>query len=140
MNNSNSIRINENESKKNKKGVQIKINSLDLKEEEVRKKKAKAFISNSFNIENKKYSFGAIIYYKNIKKNFSGIVDEAIYESMGTPGAQMYGCIKTIEEASKSIDYISSVKIIEQRAKIDGNKISEYFVDLDLGFTLDLKR
>ena len=48
--------------------------------------------------------------------------------------------VKTIEEASKSIDYISSVKIIEQRAKIDGNKISEYFVDLDLGFTLDLKR
>lgn len=48
--------------------------------------------------------------------------------------------VKTIEEASKSIDYISSVKIIEQRASIDGNKISEYFVDLDLGFILDLNR
>lgn len=48
--------------------------------------------------------------------------------------------VKTIEEASKSIDYISSVKILEQRAKIDGNKIEKYFVDLDLGFTLDLNR
>ena len=47
---------------------------------------------------------------------------------------------KTIEEASKTIDYISSVKVLEQRAKIDGNKISEYFVDLDLSFTVDLNR
>lgn len=47
---------------------------------------------------------------------------------------------KTIEEASKSIDYISSVKVLEQRAKIDGNKISEYFVDLDLTFLIDLNR
>lgn len=47
---------------------------------------------------------------------------------------------KTIEEASKSIDYISSIKILEQRAKIDGNKISEYFVDLDLTFLIDLNR
>ncbi|MBO6233257.1 MAG: dodecin domain-containing protein [Clostridia bacterium] len=48
--------------------------------------------------------------------------------------------VKTIEEASKSIDYISSVKILDQRASIDGNKIEHYFVDLDLGFTLDLNR
>lgn len=48
--------------------------------------------------------------------------------------------VKTINEASKSIDYISSIKILEQRAKIDGNKISEYFVDLDLGFLIDLNR
>ena len=48
--------------------------------------------------------------------------------------------VKTIEEASKSIDYISSIKVIEQRAEIDGNKIDKYFVDLDLGFTLDLNR
>ena len=48
--------------------------------------------------------------------------------------------VKTINEASKTIDYISSVKILEQRAKIDGNKISEYFVDLDLAFLIDLKR
>ena len=48
--------------------------------------------------------------------------------------------LKTITEASKTIDYISSVKILEQRAKIDGNKISEYFVDLDLAFLIDLNR
>lgn len=48
--------------------------------------------------------------------------------------------VKTINEASKSIDYLSNVKILEQRAKIDGNKISEYFVDLDLTFLIDLNR
>ena len=34
---------------------------------------------------------------------------------------------KTIQEASKTIDYISSVTVLEQKAKIDGNKISIYF-------------
>lgn len=48
--------------------------------------------------------------------------------------------VKTIAEASKTVDYLSTVTILEQRAKIDGNKISEYFVDLDLSFTLDLDR
>ncbi len=48
--------------------------------------------------------------------------------------------VKTIAEASKTIDYLSEVKILEQRAKIDGNKISEYFVDLDLSFQIDLNR
>ena len=48
--------------------------------------------------------------------------------------------VKTIAEASKSIDYIKSVEILNQRANIDGNKISEYFVDLDLSFTIDLDR
>ncbi len=47
---------------------------------------------------------------------------------------------KTIEEASKTIDYLSSVKILEQRAKISGKKIEEYYVDLDLSFTLDRDR
>lgn len=48
--------------------------------------------------------------------------------------------VKTIAEASKSIDYIKSVEVLDQRANIDGNKISEYFVDLDLSFTVDLDR
>ena len=48
--------------------------------------------------------------------------------------------IKAIAEASKTIDYISEVKILEQRANIDGNKISQYFVDLDLSFIIDLNR
>lgn len=48
--------------------------------------------------------------------------------------------VKTIAETSKSLDYLTEVKILEQRAKIDGNKISEYFVDLDLSFQIDLNR
>ena len=48
--------------------------------------------------------------------------------------------VKAIEEASKTIDYLSSVRILDQYAKIDGNKISEYFVDLDISFLIDLKR
>ncbi len=47
---------------------------------------------------------------------------------------------KAIAEASKTIDYLNTVTVLEQRAKIDGNKIAEYFVDLDLSFTLDLDR
>ena len=39
--------------------------------------------------------------------------------------------VKTIAEASKSIDYLTEVKILEQRAK---------FVDLDLSFQIDLNR
>ena len=48
--------------------------------------------------------------------------------------------VKAIEEASKTIDYLSSIRILDQYAKIDGNKISEYFVDLDLSFVLTQKR
>ena len=48
--------------------------------------------------------------------------------------------VKAIAEASRTVDYLSEVKIIEQRANIDGNKISEYFVDLDLSFVVDLNR
>ena len=44
--------------------------------------------------------------------------------------------VKTIAEASKSIDYLSNVTVLEQTAKIDGNKISEYFVKLDLTFLI----
>ncbi|MBR3720582.1 MAG: dodecin domain-containing protein [Clostridia bacterium] len=46
----------------------------------------------------------------------------------------------TIAEASKTIDYLSGVKILNQYAKISGNKISEYFVDLDLSFVIDRER
>ncbi len=44
---------------------------------------------------------------------------------------------KTIAEASKSIDYISSVMVLEQKAKIDGNKIVEYYSTIDLSFNID---
>ena len=47
---------------------------------------------------------------------------------------------KTIIEASKTIDYISSVTVLEQRAKIDGNKIVEYYSTIDLAFNIDESR
>ena len=47
---------------------------------------------------------------------------------------------EAIAEASKTIDYLTEVKIIEQRASISGDKISEYFVDLDISFSIDLNR
>lgn len=48
--------------------------------------------------------------------------------------------VKAIAEASKTIDYLSEVKILEQRASVDGDKILEYFVDLDISFSVDLNR
>lgn len=48
--------------------------------------------------------------------------------------------VKAIQEASKTIDYLSEVKILDQRATINGDKISEYFVDLDICFIVDLNR
>ena len=45
--------------------------------------------------------------------------------------------VKTISEASKTIDYLSTVTILEQKAKIDGNKIVEYYATIDLAFNID---
>ncbi len=47
---------------------------------------------------------------------------------------------QTITEASKTIDYLSSVKILNQYANISGNKITEYFVELDITFVIDSNR
>ena len=47
---------------------------------------------------------------------------------------------KTILEASKTIDYISEVTIINQKAKIDGNRIIEYYSTIELTFNVDLNR
>ncbi len=48
--------------------------------------------------------------------------------------------VQAVSEASKTIDYLSNVKILEQRAKIDGKKLVEYFVELDLSFVIDRDR
>ncbi len=48
--------------------------------------------------------------------------------------------VKAIYETSKTIDYLSNVTILKQYAKIDGNKICDYFVDLDISFIVDLNR
>ena len=48
--------------------------------------------------------------------------------------------IQSVAEASKTIDYLSSVRILDQRAHIDGKKISQYYVDLDISFVFDRDR
>ena len=47
--------------------------------------------------------------------------------------------VKTIEQVSQTINYITSVKILEQRAKVTVNKMTEYYVDLDITFVVDAK-
>ena len=47
---------------------------------------------------------------------------------------------QTISEASRTIDYLSSITILQQRAKISGKKIIEYYVDIDLAFIIDHDR
>ncbi len=48
--------------------------------------------------------------------------------------------LQTIAEASKTIDYLTGVTIISQKAKISGKKITEYYVDVDLTFMIDRDR
>ena len=48
--------------------------------------------------------------------------------------------LQAIKEVSKSINYISSIKVIEQRANILNNQILDYIVDIDLTFTVDENR
>ena len=48
--------------------------------------------------------------------------------------------VKTVAEAAETLDYISEITILEQKAKIDDDKISEYFVSLDLAFLIDRNR
>ena len=48
--------------------------------------------------------------------------------------------VQTISEASKTIDYLTGIKVLDQRATINEKKISQYYVDLDLSFTIDRDR
>ena len=48
--------------------------------------------------------------------------------------------VQTVAEASKTIDYITHIKVLEQHAKVNGKKLIEYYVDLDLSFTIDRDR
>ena len=45
--------------------------------------------------------------------------------------------IKTVETASQSLENLSTLKILEQKARINNNKIVEYMVDLDISFFVD---
>ena len=46
----------------------------------------------------------------------------------------------TIADASKTIDYLTSVTVLEQKAKIIGKKIVEYYATIDITFTIDKDR
>jgi len=46
----------------------------------------------------------------------------------------------TISRASETIDNITSVKVLEQKAKIDEGKILEYYATIDLTFLIDKDR
>lgn len=48
--------------------------------------------------------------------------------------------VQTVNEAAKTIDYITSVTVLNQTAKVTGKKITEYLVDLDLTFKIDRDR
>lgn len=48
--------------------------------------------------------------------------------------------VKAIFETSKTIDFISSIEILSQRADIENGKIVKYYVDLDISFVVDLNR
>lgn len=48
--------------------------------------------------------------------------------------------VKAIEEISKTIDYLSTVTILNQKARISGNKMVEYYVELDVTFIVDRER
>lgn len=45
--------------------------------------------------------------------------------------------VKSIEEASKTLDNLTSITVIKQHANIQNNKISEYLVDLDISFLIE---
>lgn len=48
--------------------------------------------------------------------------------------------VQAVAEASKTLDYLSSVRVLDQRAKIDGRKLTQYYVDLDIAFIIDRDR
>ena len=48
--------------------------------------------------------------------------------------------VQAVAEAAKTIDYLTSVRVIDQRAKIDGRKLIQFYVDLDIAFVIDRDR
>lgn len=45
--------------------------------------------------------------------------------------------VKTVEDAGATICNLCSLTILDQRAKIQDDKIVEYYVDLDIEFEID---
>jgi len=45
--------------------------------------------------------------------------------------------VKTIEEVSKTINNVCGIKVLEQTAKIQDDKIKEYYAELDITFVVN---
>ena len=45
--------------------------------------------------------------------------------------------VRSIQDASQTLNNLTTVKVLGQRAKIQGDKIQEYYADLDLEFEID---
>ena len=45
--------------------------------------------------------------------------------------------VKSIEEASKTLNHLTCITVLEQRDNIQAGKITEYLVDLDIAFQIE---
>ena len=45
--------------------------------------------------------------------------------------------VKTVEKVGKTLDHLSNMEIIKQRARVANGKIIEYIVDLDIAFFVE---
>lgn len=45
--------------------------------------------------------------------------------------------IRSIQDASQTLNNLTNMQILDQRAKIQGDKIVEYYADLDLEFEIE---
>ena len=45
--------------------------------------------------------------------------------------------VKAIEKAGKTLDHLSNMEILRQRARIANGKIIEYIADLDIAFFIE---
>lgn len=45
--------------------------------------------------------------------------------------------VKTVEEAAQTLNHLSTIIILDQKARINNNKIVEYMVDLDISFFIE---
>lgn len=45
--------------------------------------------------------------------------------------------VKTVEEANKTLEHLTSVCVEKQKANIQNGKITEYLVDLDIAFQIE---
>ena len=45
--------------------------------------------------------------------------------------------VKTVDEASKTLNNLTRITVLDQHANVSGNKIVEYMVDLDIVFKIE---